>query len=64
MLEDEVWDYLMKRAEGEISARRAMRASLASAEWADENRQTLHKTTLRQAFEAGYQAALERTETR
>lgn len=64
MSEDEIWDYMMKRADHEANARQAMLAWLASAAWADANRSILHKMNLRQAFEAGYHAAADRRETR
>jgi hypothetical protein len=60
MTEDETWDFLQKRQRRELLARSNLDAWKTSGEWVEAQRTELDKLTLRQAFEAGYLAALDR----
>jgi hypothetical protein len=64
MTEDETWDFLMVRHRRELTSRANLDAWKTSGEWIEANRATLESVTLRQAFEAGYLAAIERVTAR
>lgn len=59
MTEDESWDLLEKHQGRGLLARADLDAWKASGVWVEAQRTELDSMTLRQAFEAGYLAAIE-----
>ena len=58
MTEDDAWELLEVRQARTLETRVCLEAWIASGQWIEAHRAQLDDVTLRQAFEAGYRAAM------